>query len=505
MATKRDAVPWVAGGLLLLMQAARLWLLRVRGFDPDEFQHLHGAWLVSKGFLPYRDYFEHHTPWFHFLLAPFLHLFPVETDPGAAVHFLFFARVLMWILTAAILYLTYRLGRFWRGPAVGLVAAVLLAGTKFFLDKTLEVRPDVLSCLLWLAALNLALDRMQGRLSGRWSARRLLLLCGICLGGAVMTSQKLLMVLPGFALSWFLFSRRDRGIRLIPPRGESAGRAGSRWTEAAFLASGWVLPVALTAAYFAFRRGLGPFVQDNFLLNAGWSARLDPRHLLGEFAKESPVPALLGLGGIVLLALRKARGERLAGPDGLILFGAVGPILALAVLPIAWPQYYLTFLPLLALLGAECLQSAWSRLARRPAPAAGISGLGLSLLLVLISLQPALQLRQAFAWTNAEDLHEIRYVAEHTTPGETVLDGWSGRGVFRPHAWFYFFLHNEVRSMRSDVEIEDLLAGLRTGRIVPRLIVFDAELRSLSPEVTAFLAQNYQPTGVGQIWRRKKA
>ena len=38
----------------------------------DEFEHLHAAWLVSQGQTPYTDFFEHHTPLFYFLGAPFL-------------------------------------------------------------------------------------------------------------------------------------------------------------------------------------------------------------------------------------------------------------------------------------------------------------------------------------------------------------------------------------------------------------------------------------------------
>jgi hypothetical protein len=503
MKARRDPVPWVAGGLLLLVQGFRLWLLHVRGFDPDEFQHLHGAWLISHGLLPYRDYFEHHTPWFPFLLAPFFRFFQVETDPGSAVRFLFFARLLMWILTGGILALTFRLGRQWKGTAVGATAAVLLAGTQFFFDKTTEVRPDVLSCLLWLAALNLGLDRMQGRLTPRWSGGRLALLCGICLGGAVMTSQKLLTALPGFGLGWLLYGRGDGGGRVAGPAPAQGGGA-SRRLEIALLALGGITPVVLTMIYFACRRGLGPFLQDNFLLNAGWNARLDPRHLLGEFARESPAMVLLGLGGMVLALGRVLRRDRFGTLDGMILLNVLGPILGLAILPIAWPQYYLTFLPLLALLGAECLCTAAARLAAGRAQGGRALGLGLSVLLILLCLQPAWQIRQEFRWSNAEDLKEIRYVAEQTTPNDTVLDGWSGRGVFRPHAWFFFFLHNEVRAMLTEAEIRDLVSGLRDGRISPKLVVFDAALQNLAPELAGVLAQHYQPAGVGQIWRRRK-
>jgi hypothetical protein len=85
---------WIALLLTLGAYFWRLHLLRVRGFDPDEFEHLHAAWYISKGMLPYRDFFEHHTPWLHFFLAPFFVFFDVETNSTEAHAFLYFAR--MW-------------------------------------------------------------------------------------------------------------------------------------------------------------------------------------------------------------------------------------------------------------------------------------------------------------------------------------------------------------------------------------------------------------------------
>ena len=54
--------------------AVRMPLLRTRTFDPDEFQHLHAAWLVYQGGVPYRDFFEHHMPGIQYLLAWMLSL-----------------------------------------------------------------------------------------------------------------------------------------------------------------------------------------------------------------------------------------------------------------------------------------------------------------------------------------------------------------------------------------------------------------------------------------------
>ena len=56
--------------------------LPVRAFDPDEFQHSHAAWCVFRGMLPYRDFFEHHTPWYYYALAPFYRHRSHRRGPG---------------------------------------------------------------------------------------------------------------------------------------------------------------------------------------------------------------------------------------------------------------------------------------------------------------------------------------------------------------------------------------------------------------------------------------
>src|SRR6266542_5853646 len=73
--------------LVLRPYGLRIWLLQTRQFDQDEFEHLHVAWLVSKGSLPYLDFFEPHTPWFHFFLSPFYGFFDVERNSRDAVAF----------------------------------------------------------------------------------------------------------------------------------------------------------------------------------------------------------------------------------------------------------------------------------------------------------------------------------------------------------------------------------------------------------------------------------
>src|SRR4051794_36772330 len=87
-----DSVFLLSAIVVLLL--ARLPSIPVRFFDPDELEHARAAFSVFEGLVPYRDFFEHHTPWYHYLLAAFFRWFTAEQSFEGAMHFLEFARAL---------------------------------------------------------------------------------------------------------------------------------------------------------------------------------------------------------------------------------------------------------------------------------------------------------------------------------------------------------------------------------------------------------------------------
>src|SRR5437667_6301149 len=129
-------------------------LLSRRVFDADEFEHAHAAWCWFKGMVPYKDFFEHHTPWYYATLRPLFRWFDVDASFESARHFLLFGRALSLALTVLSVFLVIRIGRTWEdrhggesksrtGTKVGALAGLLLVGQTFFLQKSIEMRPDV--------------------------------------------------------------------------------------------------------------------------------------------------------------------------------------------------------------------------------------------------------------------------------------------------------------------------------------------------------------------------
>ena len=66
----RRLTPAVLAAVVLLGVVLRIGVVVNRSIDPDESQHLHVAWLVAQGQVPYRDFWEHHLPFFHYASRP---------------------------------------------------------------------------------------------------------------------------------------------------------------------------------------------------------------------------------------------------------------------------------------------------------------------------------------------------------------------------------------------------------------------------------------------------
>src|SRR5918911_3424541 len=87
--TPRHPLYLVLFCLFLLSIILRAALTLNRELDMDEFEHLHSAWMVSRHYLIYRDFWQPHTPLLYYLLSPLFH--SVREGPGLVLA----ARVIM--------------------------------------------------------------------------------------------------------------------------------------------------------------------------------------------------------------------------------------------------------------------------------------------------------------------------------------------------------------------------------------------------------------------------
>ncbi|MCA9772901.1 MAG: glycosyltransferase family 39 protein, partial [Myxococcales bacterium] len=190
-----------AFALLAAAFALRVAALRAVGFDTDEPQHLHVAWGWSQGLVPYRDYFDNHTPLFQFLCAPLVRWIGERPD------ILIWMRVAMLPLYLGSLWAVYRIGRALRSERVALWGTAIAAVMPTFFLRSLEFRTDDLWAFLWLAILAVLV-------TGAMSRSRAML-AGLLAGAALCVSMKTVPLLIGLAGALLLAAATTRRAR--PP------------------------------------------------------------------------------------------------------------------------------------------------------------------------------------------------------------------------------------------------------------------------------------------------
>jgi hypothetical protein len=302
-------------------------------FGLDEFEHLHFAFCIHRGMLPYRDFFENHLPWLHYMLS---WLFPIT---GETITTILVARWMMLGFTLVTLFFTYYLAREVYDWRVGVVAVFLLSCIVMFHEKAFEIRPDVPATTCWLAGLWLVVRAMQT------NQPRLYVVAGLVLGSGFMFTQKLMFGIAGvlLGLAWLLLD------------GRLARRSPSPTRSSLLFLPSLAVPFLLTLAFFSVHAGVGPLVRDNFAMTSHWVREISPSVYLVQLVRQNPFVAVLGLAGW-LIALGGLLARNGARPGAVVLVAAtLTAVIGLFVIPVPYRQYFLVLLPLWAIHGAALL------------------------------------------------------------------------------------------------------------------------------------------------------
>jgi hypothetical protein len=467
----RFALGAVAGLSLAILVAAIIAHARL---DPDESQHLHAAWLVAQGRVPYADFWEHHMPLLHYALAPVTRRVP----EGPAIYFA--GRAIMSLTAVGTLVLVYVLGgRF--GPGVGAAAVILLAVQFRFLQHSIQVRPDGPALFTWLVTV-----LMLVRWREHERARRLLA-AGLWLGVTAALTPKAAFVGLG-ALAVLLTSSRRPSPALTPIV-----------RRIAWLAAGCAAPLTALMVWLTVTggsRALRAFRQDVIVANLHFP----------DFIKQTPVGAegvgflLLGLAGMVM-ALREHGWRVLRHPLHGPLLIPPAVVSAILLLPSTPAVYSYTWLPLIASVSVYAGQALVAAVERLRAGAGTRGATALVALVVGGALVIPLAVLGILALppnreNHADFLRMSRELA-YACPGEAVLDS-GPLAVFRPTALRYPSLVHGLRAWIAQgvISVDDLVADL--GRAQAPVGVLDSRLRKVGGPLTEFIAKHYvrEPDGL---------
>ncbi len=337
-----------SGSLVVVLIAGVVLAVAVasgRGFQPDEVEHLHAAYELRAGQMIYRDFYQPHNPMLHLVLRPWI---DIEDAPGSYRR----GRLIALLAVFATLVLVAWLG--WR--LAGAEAAVLAAGFLIlhttYLERGMEVRPDVWLGLAALAALGVELSRFD-RL-------RRSLLQGLILSIAFLFSKKIVFVCVFFGLVWLKSAYRER-----------------RWQNVVLPFVVWLVPVGIFLLALQMLGALEAYLDTNVYRAAASVSRTAAHratftpgsHLIKE-GMRNPVfslavlvafGALFAMVPTVFTRLRQERAlprwadsirRRPILVTGLLALALVATLWAN---PFPFPYLHVTVLPVLALFAAAIL------------------------------------------------------------------------------------------------------------------------------------------------------
>ncbi len=372
-----------------------------RDFDRDEFEHMHTAWKITQGQEIYVDFFQHHHPFFNYMITPVFNAYGSSTDT------LFAGRYVMLLFTVCMLAVTYLLAlRIFKNSEIGLLGLILASVFTAFFKKSIEIRPDVPQALSGLLAVYFLFTYYDKKSS------RSLIASAVFLAASFLFLQKAVaMILPiAGILLYDIYKKR------VPLRD-----AALYW--AVFIAC--LLPYYL---YLLINGSFERYFEMNWLVNYYLPELFSKSESIIPLFKENIITCVLYFVGVIML-LRSGKERRFAVLSLCLIF------LPVILFKNLWWQYFVPAVPTAAIVAGYAVHSTFgSRLSR--------------FIVILGAVYFPLAHVHNHGFFNMDNrnqraqLDKIEYVLSITEEGDKVYDGSVLFNVFRDDIDYFWFCVN---------------------------------------------------------------
>jgi 4-amino-4-deoxy-L-arabinose transferase-like glycosyltransferase len=448
--------------LLLLLVPIAIWigalLQRAQPLTWDEIEFFRASRWIAEGQVPYRDFWEHHTPLQWFVFAPAAKLFGggIGAQPVLNMRW---AQLPFWIGTCALLLLLAR--RVNMRLESRLLALLLLLGSRQFVADALQFRVDTVSSLAFIAGLALAVSR-------RWIA------FGVVMSAAVLANVRLAPLVIVTALLVMFF-----------------GDERWRWNPRALRMLVGVAIAVATFLLWLFASGAwAGFVDGVFRYNGlhdRLAAPLEPNFMIPMLLAPLRNGDVAGIA-LWLLALAGAffalREIRKSGVMQLIALLFVASIVVVAMMAVKY-EYHLQLTWLLMVpLAASAIEQGIARLPRATLLVFAVAG-------VAIAINLGLLITPSFGNALAYQDRVMTEVHERTKASDAVWDG-TGYALHRRPAYRQWFLPAGMRLMVQ----QGLIAPYDIERDPPAAIVFNYRIYNWLnsfPKTRQYALHHYVP------------
>ncbi len=362
-------------------------------FDHDELFAIHTAWKILRGEKMYTGFMQLHHPLLHLLLTPVITIF------GENINSLSASRVFIFITFLLILAVTYRLSSRVFGKETGIISLALLTTTLHFVNRGIEVRPDVPQTLFNLLSILYLLDFLETR------SKKSLILGSVFLGVAFLFLQKAIILI--FLVEClFLYGAYRRLIGL---------------KEFLLHVSVIALVVAPFYLYIFLSGSFAQYILFSWIIHTKLLENSSPLSLLTSSLRLNP--ALWGFYALAILFFIKIRTQKM------FIFVSLGLLATVFVARAPNPQYLLPSFPLMACAAAYAIYSLFRK-----------KKLILALAIIISTVKPLYMLAKYAKNTNSGQLHKIEYVLKNSGPEDYVYDGNTNFNVFRKDLDYIWFI-----------------------------------------------------------------
>lgn len=433
----------------------RLHLSLSRAFDPDEFAHLHWAYLILSGNVPYRDFFFIILPAYQIFLLPVFLIGQSVITPIAARLW----QLALYIFTAI---LVYRVSlSFFKKQTDALLSALIFISFPMTIDKTIDIRPD----MLMVAMLFLSMLATKS------------FFIGLFVGASLVTHPKIIFAVPMLV---YLIVSSSKKPRIVP------------------LVIGFLVPFLLFFLYLAYHQAIPAaytsILRDSVVANTG-KGHFSPLQAL------SPYPLVyVAKGGISLPWLTNTalwitsavgliflwiRNKRLG--VAMVLYFVFG-IGLLFVFPVPFLQYFIPLTAMASILAGYAINK-------------NIFVINFIIVITILS-SFFLQYRERIGPSadNKEQLQVIRDVLTVTKSDESIYD-MVGSFIFRPDGYFiccHPYGEFVKKLVNSPPSLQESLIARQTKFLVLDRIGF-VFWQTPTPDLS-FLHSNYLPTKYNKIY-----
>lgn len=425
--------------------------------NPDEFEHLHAAWLVSLGQLPFRDFFEHHSPLIWYLLSPLTKIF--ENDPDI----IFAGRIFFLLLNIPLSLTLFLIINKIYNSKIALISLILVNSMTVFFINTLEIRPDVLLILFLLLAILTFFERQNNPAA--------ILGAGFFLSLAFFSKQTALLSIPAFVLQLTIDSQKNNKQRL----------KSIAWLLASFS----LLPI-IYFIYLINTHSLSEYLNLAFLFNLTLNTTFHfPFYAdLGRGLPQDYIFWLIGLIGL-LIAAKTAIKKR--HPQYIFLFSIFLLFtLPLFFIPAPYWQYFLPSIIILAIFLGTVLKHIFY----------STHHFKYFFPTFLITLFFVFSAGLSGIWRNFESnqkqIISLENILNKTGPDDKIFDG-IGSAIFRPNAYYYWNFPQSLQEAYKSNQIPNNLSSSLIENKAKYLILND-RLLNLPEKEKIFIEENYSPS-----------